>query len=245
MQNRVASPAAIAENNAEVKKQNNPVNQVTTATALSQLSDDDAYSLIVSSRSVDMPNHIADIADDTQKFVFKANLNEKPTVLDSKAFKQYMKDNNITQGEIMARSVNAASYHSGGVNYSFSADQINDMVKYGKYNYIGGKRGGQVYGAGTYFEMNGGHNTGYGRGATMRAVLSKNARVISEHNIPNAWKAYTAAHPKVATAGHIPRSVKALLMGYNVITTAGGNSRSAGNGQYYNVIDRSALVIEK
>lgn len=199
-----------------------------------KMSDDDLYNLYVSSRTVDMPNHLADVADETQRFVYKTQLNTKPQVLDSADFDKYLKDNKISSSEIMVRSLDSISYQSGGVHYKFSAGQLHDMTRYGIYNYIGGKNGGQVSGAGTYFERNGGYNTGYGR-TSMRGVLSKNAKVISRTDVDSKWRQFVSSRPKMAKTNP-SMSVKALMMGYNVVW----NGRS-----YFNVIDRSAVVLDK
>lgn len=215
------------------------------ASRFASMSDDDIANLIEASKYVDMPNHLADVTDSTQKFVYKANINEKPTVLDDAAFDAYVKQNGYSKSEILARSVNSASYRVGGVSYTLSAQDTHDMVMNGTFNYIGGKYGGQVYGAGTYFEMNGGRNSGYGS-LTMRGVLKKDARVISKSNIDSEWNKYIKKNPKTgAKMSSISKgsmSMKALIMGYSVITSASGNSKNS-SGDYYNIIDRSALVL--
>ena len=132
-------------------------------------------------------------------------------------------------------------------------------MRYSRLNYIGGKHGGQAYGAGTYFAMTGGSNTGYG-GAPAQAVLNpKTAKIIGDTELYMAAKSFARSHPKFAQAmGGTPRnpvnidqsnqSVWALAMGYNVITDHSKDSSGKylrGRGDYYNVIDRSALVYKK
>ena len=238
--------------------QNTPV----TPQALNNISKmDDATlaSLINSARGIQMPNMLADSKDATQEFVFAAGLNERPTVLDQKEFDQFMKDNNISKNEILSRSTNNVSYRNqDGTTINLTGDQVNDLIKYSRLTYIGGKRGGQAYGAGTYFDMNGGKNTGYG-GTTMNAVLNpKTAKPISLSNLNNKIASYAQAHPQVAQAiqnltgvsssqaarswgSTKATSIYALCMGYNVITEYNTSTKSG----YHNVIDRSALVIRK
>ena len=115
------------------------------------------------------------------------------------------------------------------------------MIKDSDLNYVGGKRGGKLYGAGTYFDMNGGRATGYGRGPTATAigVLSKNAKVVDDYTLRRKVSQFQQTHPKTAAAiGHYSTqnmSIYALALGYNVIS----------GGSYHNVIDRTALVMRK
>lgn len=230
--------------------QNTPV-QPGALTNLSQMSDDDLAQLVNDSKNAIMPNHLADADDPTQKFVYQAGLNALPQVLDSASFQQFMQDNNISQAQVLARSVNPIQFNAMGVNFSYSAQNVADMMMYSKFNYIGGKHGGQAYGAGTYFAQTGGANTGYG-GLTVNAVLNPaTARVISDTQLARQAAAFAKTHPKFARAvgGYVSSgskfrgnnmSIWALAMGYNVIYDGTNNSST-----YYNVIDRSALVYRK
>lgn len=216
-------------------------------TGLTQMSDDQLAQLFKASKNVDMPYHLSDVDDMTQKFVYAVGLNEKPQVLDTKAFNQYLKDNNIPQSDVLARTTGGASYNINGTNFKLTPDQTLLMIKDGSLNYIGGKHGGQVYGAGTYLSKNGGHPTGYASGrnnATMIATLSKNAKPISYSQLQQQTKQFQQSHPKFASAvgnfSHKTASVYALAQGFNVITDSSGKSSD-----YHNVIDRSALVVRK
>ena len=209
-------------------------------TELTKMTDDELTNLYRQSQNVDMPNHLKDASDATQRFVYTAGLNEKPTVLDDASFNQYLRDNNISRSEILARSVNGAQYTVNGTTIRLSADQVSQMTKYSDLNYIGGKHGGQAYGAGTYFDQNGGIPTGYAGGATMIGVLSKNAHKISYGQLQSRTQTWAQSHPNfVRTVGRFnssTASIYALAQGYNVITD--GYS-------YHNVIDRSALVMRQ
>lgn len=213
-------------------------------TALSQMSDDQLATLMANSKTVDMPNHLNDAVDATQKFAYTAGVNEMPTVLDDSAFDQFLKDNNIPKSNILSRSVSGVTYNSGGIRYNLTATDITDMMKYSTLNYVGGKHGGQVYGAGTYFDMNGGMNTGYHSGATALAVLNpKTAHCIDKGSLQSMAATFAQSHPKFAKqVGRISNStlsIYALAMGYNVITD------SKTNPSYHNVIDRKAIVYRK
>lgn len=214
-------------------------------TGLTQMSDDQLAQLYQASKNVDMPNHLSDADDMTQKFVYTAGLNEKPQVLDKAQFDKYLKDNNIPQSDVLARTSGSASYNVNGTNIKLTPDQTLQLIKDGSLNYIGGKHGGQVYGAGTYFDQNGGRPTGYGgsNSATMIATLSKSAKPISIGQLQAQTQSWVKSHPKFASAvGSFNRknaSIYALAQGYNVIKSG------TGKGEYHNVIDRSALVVRK
>lgn len=208
---------------------------------LASMSDAQLASLFNSSKSTQLPNHLNDAHDVTQKFVYTAGLNAKPQVLDKNAFNQYLKQNGISRSQILSRSVNGGSYTVNGIQYKLSPSQVTDLIKYGDLNYIGGKHGGQALGAGTYYDMNGGRNTGYAGGATTIAVLSPSARPIDRSTLGRRAAAFDRTHPQFAraTGGYNSRnmSVYALVMGYNVITAQGSG--------YHNVIDRSAIICQK
>ena len=220
-----------------------------TSDMFNKMSDDELANALKISRNVQMPNHIADVSDDTQNFAYANKLNAKPTVLSDSDFDNFLKQNGISDSQILIREVNGATFNSGGIRYNLTANDITDMFKTSDINYIGGKRGGQAYGAGTYFGMEGRNgSTGYASGATMMAVLNpKTARVISRNKISSEWNKFIANKPKLAkeynSRGSVGgMSVQALLMGYNVITSAYNNSSNS-RGDYYNVIDRSAVVV--
>lgn len=211
-------------------------------TGLTQMTDDQLTQLFNASKNVDMPNHLSDVNDATQKFVYAVGLNEKPQVLDKAQFDKYLKDNNIAQKDILARTSGSANYSVNGTNIKLTPDQTLQLIKDGSLNYIGGKHGGQVYGAGTYFDKNGGRPTGYGgsNAQTMLAVLSNNAKPISKSQLASQTQQWVKTHPKFANAvgkfSSNNASIYALAQGYNVITDGGS---------YHNVIDRSALVVRK
>ena len=221
--------------------QNTPVTQG-AVNQLTKMSDDELAALVYASKNAQMPNHLADYPSPTQKFVFQAGVNEQPTILNQSDFNQFLQDNNISSSQIMSRSVNDAQYtNQQGYTVTFTGQQINNMLKHSKLNYIGGKKPGKhYYGQGAYFDMNGGGGTGYGANTIAQAVLNPNtAKVITYSNAYTKARAFAQSHPKFARA--IGRasddniSVYALAMGYNVIR----------DGSYHCVIDRKALVIRE
>ena len=92
--------------------QNTPITN-NALTALGQMDDDQLAKLALSSLTVDMPNHLNDLPDPTQKFAYAAGLNEKPAVLDDADFDQYLKDNGIPRRDIISRSMNGITVTSG------------------------------------------------------------------------------------------------------------------------------------
>lgn len=232
--------------------QNTPV--VSNALANLVAMDDTQMSAVVNaSKNADMPNFLKDVKDPTQAFAFQMGLNEMPQVLDVTEFAQFMRDNNIPQNEVISRTVGGASYTNyDGTRVNLSPTDVNDITKYSRLNYIGGKHGGTSYGSGTYFDMNGGGSTGYGSGsnkATMEGVLNPaKAKVISWYQLQRDVANFRVSHPKTASAigsfNSKNASIYALCMGYNVITS-GSKSNAHQRGEYYTVIDRSALVLRK
>ena len=216
---------------------------------LQKMSDDELANVVKQSRSVSMPNQLADIDDVTQKFVYQAGLNEKPQVLDSNDFDNFVKQNNIRSSELLARSVDDITYtNASGTNVKMTANDVADMMMYSRYNYIGGKHGGQALGAGMYFMQNGGRPTGYGQKTVVAALNPATARITTPSELRRKASSFAKSHPKFAKAvgplnesfsgGKNNMAIYALAMGYNVIWDAGGGGRT-------NVIDRSALVYRK
>lgn len=216
---------------------------------LAGMDDGQLAQLFKDSQKAQLPNHLNDVSDITQKFIFQIGMNDKPTVLDQTEFNQFLADNNIPRSQILARSFNGSSLKtSSGRSTKLTPQDIADMLKYSRLNYIGGKKGGQAYGAGTYLAMTGGRNTGYG-GVTVNAVLNpKTAKVISDTRLATLARQFDRTHPQFAraTGGYNSSfhnnnmSVYAVVLGYNVISDGSNTS-----GAYRNVIDRKALVYLK
>lgn len=219
---------------------NSELQTATQATAtlaqIAAMTDDQLAAAVIASRNVDMPNFLNDVPDETQRFVYQVGLNGAPQVMDQQQFDQFLRQNNIPRSQIMARGVNG--------NTPYTAQQIADMFRYSELNYIGGKHGGQASGAGSYFDMNGGHQTGYGGGALLKAVYNPaTARVIDWRALRQQSSSFAASHPKFARAVGSFRSstasIYALAMGYNAIS--GGPVSPT----YQNIIDRSAVIVVK
>lgn len=225
--------------------QNTPVTP-TAVSNLSKMSDAQLAQLVNNSRRAVMPNFLSDVADQTQNFVYTAGINEKPLVLDDASFAQFMTDNGIRQAQVLTRSVDDITYtNKSGTRITMSANDVIDMMKYSRLNYIGGKVNGQAYGAGTYFDMNGGKNTGYGKTSVTAVLNPTTARVITDTQLRVKAQQFARTHPQFARAAgaysttfrNNNMSIYALAMGYNVIKDSGSG--------YHNVIDRSALVYKR
>lgn len=240
----VPDPNPIAD---QVPDDNNTPVAPNALDSLVGMTDDQLAQVYLDSQKAGLPNHLGDVDDKTQRFVFQIGLNDKPMVLDAAAFNQFLSDNNIPRGQILSRSVDGGKLRTSSGNVrTLSAQDVVDMMTQSRLNYIGGKVGGQAYGAGTYFDQNGGGATGYGNGKTVNAVLNpKTARVVTDSKLRTLAAAFDRSHPKFAraTGGYSTSfrnnnmSIYALAMGYNVIKDA--------TGSYHNVIDRKALVYKK
>ena len=216
----------------------------------SKLSDTAMAAAINKAVGVGMPNQLNDKPDATQQLVFSQGFNEKPMVLDQKAFNKFMKDNKLTASDLLSRDVNPVSYkNASNTQVKMTAQDVIDMMMYSRVNYIGGKVGGQALGAGTYFDHTRGGSTGYGGSGSKTAVAvlnPKTAKIITWSQLRSDIPSWKRSHPKSASAidnlvrktgGRSSESIYALAMGYNVI------ARNTGaKGGYVNVIDRSALV---
>ena len=230
-----------ANANQTPNNQNTPV-QPGGVTALTQMTDDELAKLVNDSKNAIMPNFLSDVNDVTQAFVYQAGMNDRPQVMDQAAFNRFLAANGIPQGDVLARCCDDIKYSAGGHQMSLTGKQQADMLMYSRFNYIGGKVGGQAFGAGTYFAQNGGRDTGYGNYKMVAALDPSKARIISRDQLAREAAKFAQTHPKFnrAVGGFNNRfrnnnmSIWALAMGYNVVKDP-GDSRT-------NVIDRSVLV---
>lgn len=192
-----------------------------------------------------------------QEFVKMNNLNSKPVVLNDDDFQKYMKNNGIRDSDVLARGI------VDNTKEKLSAKQIADNFKYNENNILGGKVGNSTFGFGHYFGQVGyGKTTGYegedGKGSVIYAVFSKKAKIIQSSDISKKFDAYVESHQKMfskmndrqrkilgvkkysdgyAATSNANRTILAAMMGYNVISSQKDNT--------FNVIDRSALIVEK
>ena len=225
----------------------------TTQQQLAQMNDAQVTQILKAANRIDMPNHLTDRDDPTQKLIYTIGLNTPPQTMNAKDFSKFMRDNNISSSEIMSREVGGGQYRTtSGAMRHLTPQQVAQMWISDPYNYIGGKHGGQALGAGAYFDMNGGRSTGYSPGGVrITAILNPNtARVIDASTLRAKAIQWAQTHPQAdkmirrmangskSTFGRKELSLYATVLGYNVIK--GGGSRG-----YHNVIDRSAVIVRQ
>ena len=209
---------------------------------LKNVDDATMAQILRDAQNVDMPLHLADGRDATQQLVYVLGYNAPPTVLDHAAFQQFVKDNNAT---VFSRSVSQGTFKTtAGSTKKLQDAQVAQLWISDPYNYIGGKRGGMVHGAGAYFDKGSG-NTGYGSYTYRMAFNPKVARVGTHAQIDRDYQKWANSHPQAAREvtrmvnasdkSGTMKSVKALIAGYNVIN---------GNGGYHVVINRDAAIID-
>lgn len=162
----------------------------------------------------------------TQKIVYALELNDKPTILSSKEFDEYLKSNNVRDENILSRSVNADTV------FSLENWMHEDL------NYISGRVGGSANGEGQYFAYNFGKPTGYGgtNPKTIRAVFKPDAKIATKDDLMQAFNDMPE-DVRVYIGGNIYQnpSVVALLAGYDAISI----------GNYVTVINRSAVIVDE
>lgn len=176
--------------------------------------------------SVDMPNFLAD--NDFQRFVYDAGVNDRPQVVDQATF-------DALPGTTMYRTVN--SVYDRATDVGMSADQIAAQTMQSSLSRIGNG----VYGDGFYFADSASASHMYGsrrgdvkRTAVMQAKLSPTANVVSYSQIMAQYMRDPSSS-KRGIGSNSGLSMFALRKGYNVI--------DVGRNGYYNVLDRSALVM--
>lgn len=206
---------------------------------------------ILDAQSAQLPIFLLDRPSATQNLVFAQDFNEMPLVLSNYDFNNYLLQHGIPKSQVMFRSSDGGSFFVNGQNVQFTLTpgETLDMLRYNPYSYVGGKHGGMVYGAGSYFSMASTGSTGYGS-VTTKAVLSPSASIISKSQLTNRQTAFDSKMPltarEIRNAVNRPGvktgetySLYALAQGFNVITD------STSNPDYHNVILRSAMVMNK
>ena len=229
-----------------------PAPRQTSLDQLSKMNDNQVLSILKTAEHADLPNHLKDKYDPTQQLVYTIGLNAPPQVMDKKSFDAFRHAKNISSSQIMTREVNGGKFRTtAGTSRNLTSQQVAQMWTSDPYNYIGGKHGGQALGAGAYFDMNGGRSSGYGRSnsTSTYAILNPNtAKVVTTGRLTREAARWAQTHPKAdaqlqkmarrsqASFGNAQYSLYAAVLGYNVITSGGS---------YYNVIDRSAVIVRQ
>lgn len=198
------------------------------------MDDKQLHDFLINVYDVDIPDFLN--THHTQKMVYGLGLNDKPQVIPDVQLQQMI--NNGAQP--IYRSVDDVTL-PGKVHLS-GAD-MHDMLRDGDLTYLGNG----MYGDGLYFSNSLKGSKGYGN-TTIQGVLSPNARTITEKQLRNEYDNYIKTHPQTRKAlGFSAKrgsswknslSQFALIRGYNVITYTHYDGET-----YYNVIDRSALIV--
>lgn len=167
-----------------------------------------------------------EVEAETQKLVYALGLNDKPTVMSKSEFDNYLKENNMSDKDIITRSVNN--------------DKVLESWMDSDLNYVGGRGGKSFYGSGTYFAHTYGNKTQYGK-YSMNAVIKKDAKIVSTDVLTNIMKSTPQEIKDVI--GKMPfgkfgkKSIYALMAGYQGILDP--------QTKYVTIIDRSAVVVNK
>ncbi|GEM_PF-5884665 len=219
---RVAAPSP----QAQAIDDSAPISTGTHTLAEIQAMTDSEFEAYLSSiDDLDMPNFLA--GNGFQRFVYDADVNSKPQVVDQATF-------DSMGGQVLYRTVNSVYDRRTDVN--MRADQIAQQTMYASLSRVGDG----VYGDGYYFADTRRASTAYGsttgdvrRTAVMQAKIAPTARVVDYKTIRRQFNrsGIDMAVPRMSYDSQL--SAYATHKGYNVI--------KVGNG-YYNILDRSALV---
>ena len=177
---------------------------------------------------------------DYQKVVRELGLNDKPKVLSEKEFNNQIKDNTP-----IYRGVKGTTKWDGkDYVVDRSGEDIVSNIKYGDKTYIGTG----IYGDGIYFTDS--HSAankyaGLNSKAIATAFIDKSkSKIIDQAKLKDMRTEYFKANPTVKQNGIFSDlSSFALYKGYNVISV--NSKETEGNGNYYNVLDRSILVMKE
>ena len=184
---------------------------------------------------VDMPMFMPNW--DTQKAIYSMQLNDTPEVVDDKTF-------NSLPGTTMYRTVD--SQYDKATDVNMNANDIMQQLMYGRLNRIGGG----YYGDGHYFansynesKVYGTHLNNVQKTAVVKMKFNNKARIITDRKLrsmlANEPKSIRTMISRLSSGknGHGGElAVYALRKGYNVIHDGWS---------YYNVIDRSVMIMSK
>ena len=205
-----------------------------TLAEVQAMDDDQLHDFLIDVQKVDTPDFLN--THHTQKMVYGLGLNDTPQVVPDAQLQTLIKQG----AKPIYRSVDGA-ITAGKV--AFSGQDMLDQLRYGDLTYLGDGR----IGDGLYFSSSLSGSKLYGK-TTVQGVLSPSAKVISRQQLNNEYNQFIKSHPrsrkalgfssKHGSSWHNSLSQFALIRGYNVIS-----EYQYGGETYYNVIDRSALIV--
>jgi len=197
------------------------------------MNDDQLHDFLIDVYNVDTPDFLN--SHHTQKMVYGLGLNETPQVVSDAQLQQM-----ISSGaKPIYRSVDDITLPG---NIRMTGTDMHDMLRSGDLTYLGNG----IYGDGLYFSDSLSGSKGYGS-TTIRGVLSPKAKTISMQQLKSEYDSFIKSHPQTRKAlGFAAQrgarinsySQFALIRGYNVVTYTHYDGET-----YYNVIDRSALIV--
>ena len=224
------------------QQQGIPLNeQGITIDQVRQMDDDNMSKFVLATLQQDLPDYL--MSNNTQKFVYAVNANEKPLVEDTATFLK-----NTPQNQRIYNAQNGTDVNING-QYAFhlTGNDIHDYLKFGDDTLI--QNG--VYGNGIYFSNSQSGSASYGGVQSVARLNPATVKSVSFSQLRNEYQQWSQKMPKTAQAlqkhattnkgyGANAYSQFAMLKGYNVVY------ENVGGGQnYYVVINRNALVYAK
>ena len=181
----------------------------------------------------------------TQYYIYKNNINKKPEFVSSEQFEELIKENGYEN--ILTRGIESNGNISGK---EIAIKQFQNDIPY-----IAGRPelGSGVHGEGAYFSKGSSMLSNMYGDYSVRAFLSKKAKIIDSDNVEKMFESKASAKQKKElkyyedafkknvsryndlTINRATKSIKALMLGYHVIKDK----------RVYNVVDRSALIMER
>lgn len=169
-----------------------------------------------------------------QKMVYDLGMNDKPTVMDSKSFDNYLKAN--PDAQVLYRGVVG--------NVAISAESIAEQLKYSDGTHVGGGYYGDgLYFSGSTFTANEYSRNSNGDGAIIRAALAPDAKVISRNDLnklyaslPSSTRQKLKAAGKQSSWGNDGESHLALKLGFDALEGA--------EGDHLIILNRKALICD-
>lgn len=206
--------------------------------------DDNQFSLLINqAKNTDIPK---DLNSESllQKIVYMAKLNDKPTILNSTEFDEYIKENKLI-----------LCFRGTRPNGDLSAEEIHDMTRYSDKFYVGNG----IHGDGLYTTTCLNEAEGYGE-SIMTIAIKKDAKIITREEALELYKnekrnntlvgesLRNYKHQRRIGSTYKSSSIVALQKGYDIIKVVGGNKGDGTTeytGDYYIILNRAAIIIKE
>ena len=199
------------------------------------MNDDQLHDFLIDVYNVDTPDFLN--THHTQKMVYGLGMNDTPQVVSDAQLQQMIQNG----AQPIYRSVDDATLQG---NVQMTGNDMLNQIRYGDLTYLGNGK----LGDGLYFSNDLSGSRWYGN-TTIQGILSPNAKVVSKSQLQSEYNQFIKTHPRTRKAlGFSAQrgssgwrnslSQFALIRGYNVVSEYQGGGET-----YYNVIDRSALIV--